>query len=59
MNFNLCSEYEDNHKSKSVYVGFPLPKSGRLHETASQFGDGNASLLIWTTTPWTLPSNVG
>jgi isoleucyl-tRNA synthetase len=29
----------------SVYVRFPLE------------GHGNASLLVWTTTPWTLPSN--
>jgi isoleucyl-tRNA synthetase len=31
----------------SVYVRFPL--AGRTHE----------SLLVWTTTPWTLPANVG
>jgi isoleucyl-tRNA synthetase len=29
----------------SIYVRFPLK-------------DGNASLLVWTTTPWTLPGNV-
>ncbi|TDC85811.1 isoleucine--tRNA ligase [Micromonospora sp. KC606] len=33
----------------SVYVRFPLT-SGPLA--------GNTSLLVWTTTPWTLPSNV-
>jgi isoleucyl-tRNA synthetase len=32
----------------SIYVRFPLPG-----------GDGSESLLVWTTTPWTLPGNVG
>ncbi len=35
----------------SVYVRFPLKEPGRL-------GLERASLLIWTTTPWTLPGNV-
>jgi isoleucyl-tRNA synthetase len=35
--------YEDV-KDPSIYVRFPLV-------------DGNASLLVWTTTPWTLPGN--
>lgn len=35
----------------SAYVGFPIvaPKDARLE---------GASLLVWTTTPWTLPSNM-
>ena len=37
-------EYGD-HTSSSLYVRFPLT-------------DGSASLLIWTTTPWTLPANL-
>jgi isoleucyl-tRNA synthetase len=39
-------EYEDK-TSVSVYVAFP----------STSFE--NASFLIWTTTPWTLPANVG
>ncbi|TBH21079.1 isoleucine--tRNA ligase [Thermus thermamylovorans] len=35
----------------SVYVRLPLKEPGRL-------GLSRASLLIWTTTPWTLPGNV-
>lgn len=33
------------HFSLSIYVAFPI--------------DENLSVLIWTTTPWTLPSNLG
>jgi isoleucyl-tRNA synthetase len=42
-------EYHD-HTSDTVYVRFPILKSkgGKL--------DG-ASVLIWTTTPWTMPGN--
>ena len=45
-------EYKD-HVSPSIYVKFPLPK-----EEAGKLGiEFPASLIIWTTTPWTLPSN--
>ncbi|MBY0496252.1 MAG: isoleucine--tRNA ligase [Cyanobacteria bacterium] len=37
-------EYEQ-HVSPSIYVGFPMK-------------DGDASVLIWTTTPWTIPNNL-
>lgn len=38
----------------SVYVKFPIVAT----ESAKALGiDSNASLLVWTTTPWTLPSN--
>jgi isoleucyl-tRNA synthetase len=41
-------EYED-HTSDTVWVKFPVVSSfGRL---------ANASVVIWTTTPWTLPGN--
>jgi isoleucyl-tRNA synthetase len=41
-------EYED-HISDTVWVKFPVKAAvGRL---------ANASVLIWTTTPWTLPGN--
>ena len=41
--------YEDV-EDPSIYVRFPL-----LDEDGS---DGGESLLVWTTTPWTLPGNV-
>ncbi len=42
-------EYED-HTSDTVWVKFPItsPAHGAL---------ANASVVIWTTTPWTLPGN--
>ncbi len=48
-------EYED-HTTPSIYVKFPLvsPALG-LPELAA---GGPASLVIWTTTPWTLPANL-
>jgi len=55
-------EYED-HTSPSIYVRFPLQKTpqqlhaeGRFHV---QFPSGirSVSIVIWTTTPWTLPAN--
>ncbi|HEY3804446.1 MAG TPA: isoleucine--tRNA ligase [Kofleriaceae bacterium] len=41
-------EYKD-HVSPSVYVRFPL---------VDGYGGKPASLVIWTTTPWTLPANL-
>ncbi|MBM3834389.1 MAG: isoleucine--tRNA ligase [Verrucomicrobia bacterium] len=38
-------EYKD-HVSKSIYVKFPV------------VGQPNTFVLIWTTTPWTLPANL-
>lgn len=38
-------EYQD-HVSQSIYVKFPIA------------GQRNTFLLIWTTTPWTLPANL-
>lgn len=49
-------EYED-HTSPSVYVKFPLvaPESWPFKRLK---GLEKISVLIWTTTPWTLPANV-
>jgi isoleucyl-tRNA synthetase len=57
-------EYED-HVSDTVYVAFPLYKvsSGTLGgaTTGPEFEKANrlaqASIVIWTTTPWTIPGN--
>jgi isoleucyl-tRNA synthetase len=48
-------EYED-HTSPSVYVKFPFPDAAKAD--ASLAGK-NVSIIIWTTTPWTLPANLG
>ena len=44
-------EYAD-HKSKSIYVKFEVTNSKGL------FDEKNTYLVIWTTTPWTLPGNM-
>ncbi|HEY3450731.1 MAG TPA: isoleucine--tRNA ligase [Myxococcales bacterium] len=46
-------EYED-HKSPSIYVAFPVV--GEL--PGDSFKGKKAELVIWTTTPWTLPANL-
>jgi isoleucyl-tRNA synthetase len=39
-------EYDEQHMSQSVYVKFPL------------LDQPGTSIVIWTTTPWTLPANL-
>ncbi|KAK8858784.1 isoleucine-tRNA ligase [Kwoniella newhampshirensis] len=57
--------YKDGHKSRSVYVAFPVQESdmseGLLHIYQAMCGDvaKPLSLAIWTTTPWSLPGNAG
>jgi isoleucyl-tRNA synthetase len=52
-------EYED-HASPSIYVEFPLaPSSGtELAARVPELRGRPVSVLIWTTTPWTIPSNL-
>ncbi len=47
-------EYAD-HSTPSIYVKFPLPDSSSV--LPSLQGE-KVSLVIWTTTPWTLPANL-
>ena len=59
-------EYPDEHFSKSVYVSFRITsgneyiksklKKNNLNKYASK-NIGKCFILIWTTTPWTLPAN--
>ena len=53
-------EYEP-HTSPSIYVEFPLaPESaGDLAGRVPGLAGKSVSVLIWTTTPWTIPSNLG
>ncbi|HEX7296061.1 MAG TPA: class I tRNA ligase family protein, partial [Pyrinomonadaceae bacterium] len=46
-----------NHTSPSVYVKFPLRSDPALIDPALK--DKKVFVLIWTTTPWTLPANLG
>ena len=52
-------EYED-HASPSIYVEFPLaPESAaELGSRVPALAGRTVSVLIWTTTPWTIPSNL-
>ncbi len=52
-------EYED-HTSPSIYVEFPLPTehAGELVARVPALAGRQVSVLIWTTTPWTIPSNL-
>src|SRR6266545_1558742 len=52
-------EYE-NHSSPSIYVEFPLaPESAdELARRLPDLKGRDVSVLIWTTTPWTIPSNL-
>ncbi|HEY9501713.1 MAG TPA: class I tRNA ligase family protein, partial [Pyrinomonadaceae bacterium] len=49
-------EYQQ-HTSPSVYVKFPLRSDPALIDPA--LAGRKVFLLIWTTTPWTLPANLG
>src|SRR5256886_6639723 len=49
-------EYRE-HTSPSVYVKFPLVSDPALIDPA--LAGRKVFVLIWTTTPWTLPANLG
>ncbi|MFD0893471.1 isoleucine--tRNA ligase [Luteolibacter ambystomatis] len=46
-------EYKEK-ESPAIFVKFPLSA-----EAACNLGAAGASMVIWTTTPWTLPANLG
>jgi isoleucyl-tRNA synthetase len=48
-------EYEDK-ESHSIYVAFELCDEAKAK---ADLAGKKAALVIWTTTPWTLPSNTG
>lgn len=48
-------EYND-HTSHSIYVKFPFPDAAKVD---AQLAAKTVNVLIWTTTPWTLPANLG
>ena len=48
-------EYEE-HESPSIYVKFPLKTNGK--DKFSSLEHKDTSVVIWTTTPWTLPANL-
>ena len=51
-------EYEDR-TSPSVYVKFPIPPGSKdLEDRVPALKGKRVSIIIWTTTPWTLPANL-
>ena len=52
-------EYE-NHTSPSIFVEFPLNQdaAAELAARVPALTGRQVSVLIWTTTPWTIPSNL-
>lgn len=48
-------EYQD-YESDAIWVKFPI-HSGNGALGSHAFEDMNASVVIWTTTPWTIPAN--
>ncbi len=52
-------EYPDGHVSKSIYVALPVETVGANFLAASvrEHLEG-AAIAVWTTTPWTIPSNL-
>jgi isoleucyl-tRNA synthetase len=52
-------EYEP-HTSPSIYVEFPLSPNdqGTLAERVPALAGRDVTVLIWTTTPWTIPANL-
>jgi isoleucyl-tRNA synthetase len=61
-------EYEE-HVSDTVFVAFPivaaavinqetgLPQTLKTNEQLEKYGYDQTSVVIWTTTPWTIPGN--
>lgn len=51
-------EYAEK-ESDSIFVAFNLQQDALEAINAAEYGITNASCVIWTTTPWTLPANSG
>ncbi|RME19771.1 MAG: isoleucine--tRNA ligase, partial [Deltaproteobacteria bacterium] len=49
-------EYHE-HTSPSIYVAFPAREDDEKFRAAG-VDPGKTSVIIWTTTPWTIPSNL-
>jgi len=54
-------EYPEGHTSRSIYVAFPMIAHLDNPEVIQPFlqTSGDLKVAIWTTTPWTIPANLG
>jgi isoleucyl-tRNA synthetase len=50
-------EYDENHKSLAAFVRFPVTFSNDFEEDTLFSNYEQLNIVIWTTTPWTLPAN--
>jgi isoleucyl-tRNA synthetase len=50
-------EYDEGHKSLAAFVRFPVRVAEELKKGALKDVEGEVNVVIWTTTPWTLPAN--
>ncbi|GAA99692.1 hypothetical protein E5Q_06395 [Mixia osmundae IAM 14324] len=55
-------EYKDDHRSTAVYARFHIdtasPALQRVLDQLPVDQSARAAVLVWTTTPWTLPANL-
>ena len=49
-------EYNDSHVSSAIYVAFPITTIPSSFAYAKELEE--AQVVIWTTTPWTIPGNM-
>ncbi|EUC47754.1 hypothetical protein COCMIDRAFT_89350 [Bipolaris oryzae ATCC 44560] len=50
-------EYDEGYKSLAAFVRYPVKLSETLKTGALKDVEDEVSVVIWTTTPWTLPAN--
>ena len=50
-------EYKDDHVSWSAFVRFPLASWPQFIATRVGLEADKVNVVVWTTTPWTLPAN--
>ena len=50
-------EYRDDHTSTAAFIKYPLHDGSDTLKEKLNIDMQNLSAVIWTTTPWTLPSN--
>jgi isoleucyl-tRNA synthetase len=56
-NFEVNEGYKEI-SGPSITVSFPVAKGDVDNDFVGECVNENAKILVWTTTPWTLPSNV-
>lgn len=52
-------EYPEGHTSPSIYVAFPVIRLSEESRSLLEEYQDRLYALIWTTTPWTIPANLG